>query len=87
VSTRLLTAFPSLPYWIRLSSGALVNFRRILHGIMHAISVSLPYVTDRFLGALDAIRRILRPYPDKFFYNLSNFTRGKMGEARRLRVP
>jgi hypothetical protein len=38
----------------------------------------------RFLGALDEIRRGLRSFPEKFFYNLLLFTRGKMRELDSL---
>jgi hypothetical protein len=49
---------------------------------MHAITVSFPGPMGRFLGAFDEIRRDLCFFPEKFFFILSVFTRGKMGETR-----
>jgi hypothetical protein len=49
---------------------------------MHAITASFPCQKGLFLSAVVAIRRDLRAFPEKFFFNLSLFTRGKMRETR-----
>jgi hypothetical protein len=54
-------------YWTRCSLAAQVHFKRILQGIMHAITVSFPRVMGRFLGVFSAKRRGLRSFPEKFF--------------------
>jgi hypothetical protein len=49
---------------------------------MHDISVSFPCATGCFMGSFTAIRRDLCSFPEKFFFDLSLFTRGKMRETR-----
>jgi hypothetical protein len=50
------------------------------HNACNIRAISLK--TGRFLGAFAETRRDFGSFPEKFFFTLSVFTRGKMGEIR-----